>query len=98
MATNPKLNLDELAANIVRCFPSLNALEQRLSLELYRLLAEGQPVPGTALAKRLDTSVETVNRILDGWPGVYSDAEQQIHEAHVLARLKNEAQYRDVLR
>ena len=44
MATPSKLNLNELAASIVRCFPSLNLLEQRLSLDLYRLLAEGQPV------------------------------------------------------
>lgn len=41
MATTSKLNLDELAASIVRCFPSLNSVEQRLSLDLYRLLAEG---------------------------------------------------------
>ena len=37
MATPSKLNLDELAASIVRCFPSLNSIEQRLSLDLYRL-------------------------------------------------------------
>ncbi len=78
MATPSKLNLDELAASVVRCFPSLNLIEQRLSLDLYRLLAEGQPVPRTALAKRLEISHETVNRILDGWPGVFSDAEHQI--------------------
>jgi alkylmercury lyase len=78
MMTTPKLNLDELAGSIVRCFPSLDLLEQRLSLELYRLLAEGQAVPRTALAKRLEISVETVNRILDGWPGVFSDARHQI--------------------
>jgi alkylmercury lyase len=78
MATPSKLNLDELAASIVRCFPSLNLIEQRLSLDLYRLLAEGQPVPRTELAKRLEISLETVNRILDGWPGVFSDAEQRI--------------------
>ncbi len=78
MATPSKLNLDELAASIVRCFPSLNLIEQRLSLDLYRLLADGQPVPRTALAKRLEISLETVNRILDGWPGVFSDAEKRI--------------------
>ncbi len=78
MATPSKLNLDELAASIVRCFPSLNLIEQRLSLDLYRLLAEGQPVPRTALAKRLEISIETVNRILDGWPGVFSDADHRI--------------------
>jgi len=52
MSTIGKVNLVDLAASIVRCFPSLDLIQQRLSLELYRLLA---------------------------------------------ARLKNEAQYREVL-
>jgi alkylmercury lyase len=78
MTATPKLNLDELAASIVGCFPSLNLIEQRLSLDLYRLLAEGQPVPRTALAKRQEIPLETVDRILDGWPGVFSDAERRI--------------------
>lgn len=78
MTMTSKLNLDELASSIVRCFPTLNLVEQRLSLELYRLLAEGQPVPRVTLAERLLTSVETVNRILDGWPGVFSDAQRPI--------------------
>jgi alkylmercury lyase len=73
-----RLDLNELAASIVGCFPTLSLLEQRLSLDLYRLLAEGQPVPRTALAERLEVPVETVNRILDGWPGVFSDKEQRI--------------------
>ena len=33
MTTTPKLNLDQLAGSIVRCFPSLNLLERRLSLD-----------------------------------------------------------------
>ena len=66
MATSSKRNLDELATSIVKCFPSHNLLEQRLSLSLYRLLAAGQPVPRTALAKQLEISLEIVNRILDG--------------------------------
>ncbi|MFY9528134.1 MAG: organomercurial lyase [Candidatus Acidiferrales bacterium] len=78
MTITSKLNLDELASSIVRCFPTLNLVEQRLSLELYRLLAEGQPVPRMTLAERLVTSVETVNRILDGRPGVFSDAQRRI--------------------
>ncbi len=41
MTITPKLNLDELAASVVRCFPVLNLLEQRLSLELYRLWLRG---------------------------------------------------------
>jgi alkylmercury lyase len=78
MTTTPGLNLDELAASVVRCFPALDLLEQRLSLELYRLLAEGQAVPRAALAERLDISVEGVNRILERWPGVFSDAERRL--------------------
>ena len=34
MTTTPKLNLDQLAGSIVRCFPSLILLEQRLSLDV----------------------------------------------------------------
>jgi alkylmercury lyase len=78
MTITPKLSLDELAASIVKCFPVLSLLEQRLSLELYRLLAEGQPVPRTVLAERLAVSLEAVNRILDSWPGVSSDTERRI--------------------
>ena len=53
MTTMGKVNLDDLAASIVGCFPSLDLLEQRLSLELYSLLAAGQPVPRETLAERL---------------------------------------------
>ena len=78
MSTPSRLDLNQLAASIVECFPTLNLLEQRLSLRLYRLLAEGQPVPRKVLAERLEVPDETVNRILDGWPGVFSDNERRI--------------------
>jgi len=78
MATPSKLNLDELATNIVGCFPRLNFLEQQLSLDLYRLLADGQPVPRTAIAEKLKISVEQVIRILDPWPGVFSDEQNRV--------------------
>ncbi len=78
MSTPSRLDLNQLAASIVECFPTLNLLEQRLSLRLYRLLAEGQPVPRKVLAERLEVPDETVNRILDGWSGVFSDNERRI--------------------
>jgi hypothetical protein len=53
VTTMGKVNLDDLAASIVGCFPTLDLLEQRLSLELYRLLAASQPVPRETLAERL---------------------------------------------
>jgi alkylmercury lyase len=71
-------SLEDLAARLVGCFPKLDVLEQRLSLELYRLLARGRPVPRETLAQRLAISIGAVNRILDGWPGVFSDAQTRI--------------------
>jgi alkylmercury lyase len=78
MTANDKLDLDDAAAHIVGVFPELDPREQRLSLELYRLLAEGQPVPRATLAERVEISVETVNRILHGWPGVFSDSQLRV--------------------
>ena len=78
MITNDKVDLDDVAASIVGVFPTLDLFEQRLSLELYRLLAEGQPVPRATLADRLGVPVDTVNRILGGWPGVFSDPQQRV--------------------
>ncbi len=55
------VDVDAVALGIVKVFPTLDPFEQRLSLELYRLLSGGQP-----------------DRILDGWPGVFSDSERRI--------------------
>jgi hypothetical protein len=38
MTTSPKLNLDELAANVVRSFPALNLLEQPAFLGVVPLI------------------------------------------------------------
>jgi alkylmercury lyase len=78
MTTSSKLNLAELATSIVSSLPSLNVEEQRLSLHLYRFLAEGQPVPHAVLAERVGVPVETVNRILESWPGVFSDKQHRV--------------------
>src|SRR5260370_35412550 len=72
------VDLNQLAAGSVECFATFNLVEQRLALRLFRLLAEGQPVPRKVLAERLEVPDETVNRILDGWPGVFSDNEGRI--------------------
>ena len=78
MTAKNKVLLDDVTAYIVGLFPSLNAFEQRLSLELYRLLAKGQAVPRQRLAERLESTVETVNKTLDSWPGVFSNERRQI--------------------
>src|SRR5581483_9728848 len=70
--------VEDLAAGIVSAFPALDFFEQRLSLELYRLLSGGQPVARAVLAERLHVSVEIVDRVLDRWPGVFSDSERRV--------------------
>lgn len=78
MSTRDKVDLDDMAARIVRVFPTLDTLDRRLSLELYRLLAVGQPIPRALLAERLEVPLETVNQIIEGWPGVFSDSQQRV--------------------
>ena len=65
------LDVDAVALGIVKVFPALDRFEQRLSLELYRLLSGGQPVARAALAERLEISVDIVDRILDHWPACF---------------------------
>jgi alkylmercury lyase len=76
--SNGNVDIDAVALGIVKVFPALDGFEQRLSLELYRLLAAGQPVARAVLADRLQAPVAVADRILDGWPGVFSDSEQRI--------------------
>ena len=73
-----KVDVDAIALGIVNAFPTLDHFEQRLSLELYSLLAAGQPVAHADLAERLQVSAEIVDRILDSWPGVFSDSASRI--------------------
>ena len=78
MATDAKIHLNALAGSIVAAFPKLDLFEQRLSLELYRLLAEGEPVPRSLVAERLGVPVKRVDQVLGGWPGVFSDSAQRV--------------------
>jgi alkylmercury lyase len=66
-------NLEELAATIVGLFPTLSTEEQRVSVQIYRLLAEGQPVPHEKIANTVGISTDAVEKILGKWPGVYYD-------------------------
>jgi alkylmercury lyase len=67
---------NELADELLRVFPALDADDQRLSLELYRQLAEGSPVALPRLAVGLP--LDEVTRRLESWPGVYYDAERRV--------------------
>jgi alkylmercury lyase len=63
----------ELVATVSALFPRLTVDEQRISLALYRLLAEGRPVARAALAARVGLSPAQVDAVLRGWYGVFYD-------------------------
>lgn len=49
------------------------AAEQDLSLTLYRLLAQGEPVSPEAMARAASVDRARVDAALSSWPGVYRD-------------------------
>src|SRR6266516_1628948 len=78
MVTNPKADLKSVTASIVGALPKLDLFEQRLSLELYRLLTAGQPVHPSLLAERLGDSAETVSHALERWPVLFDSQERVV--------------------
>lgn len=68
-----RLDLDSLLNVFPTEFLDLTVEEQRVSLQLYRLLAEGQPVSRKRLADALNLSIQDVETIVWRWPGVYDD-------------------------
>lgn len=63
-------SFERLSAPILGLFPRLSEAEQRISLALYRLLAEGEAVPSDAVARAAGVAREEVERVLTCWPGV----------------------------
>jgi alkylmercury lyase len=78
MKISDKLRLEDMAAHMIALWPKLDSFEQRLSRQLYRLLAQGRPVERAELAQRLGSEVKTVNKILEGWPAVFSDSRNRV--------------------
>ncbi len=67
-----------LTEQLLRVFPLLDAEGERLSLALYRRLAEGAPVALPALAAELARPLVEVERRVAAWPGVYYDGERRV--------------------
>jgi alkylmercury lyase len=67
-----------IASELVAATPRLSELEQRLFLQLYRLLAAGDPVETSALAASTRLPVDAVRAALERLPGVYSDDRQRV--------------------
>jgi len=70
--------MKELISSFPDEFLRLILKQQKLSVQLYRLLAEGQPVSTERLANDLNFSRDDVNNILNKWPGVYYNEDNYI--------------------
>jgi alkylmercury lyase len=76
--TQTQLDITKLAAELTPAMRRLDASGQRVALALYRLLAEGEPVPAVRLAERAGARAEEVQALLDGLPGVYRDDQRRV--------------------
>ncbi|VAX17738.1 hypothetical protein MNBD_NITROSPINAE02-520 [hydrothermal vent metagenome] len=69
-----KLNDDDLFSSILELFPPMTREEQIVSIQIYRLLAEGEPVSLARLVEASGLPEELVNAILELWNAVlYAD-------------------------
>lgn len=71
-------NLESVAAALRSAAPTLDPAEQRLGLELYRLLLAGRPVTTRDLASSAGLDECMVEEALDRWPGIFRDRKGRI--------------------
>ncbi len=71
-------DLNKLANLFVDTFPQLSVDDQHLTLKLYQLLAEGEPVSYSRLSKALGQSTDVAKETLAQWPGVFYDESDRI--------------------
>jgi len=65
--------LEQLASELLDAMPPLDADEQGMAVELFRLLAEGEPVSPERLAARLALPVGWVTAAIATWPCAQRD-------------------------
>lgn len=73
-----RVDIAALAARFLECAPPLDTDGKRLALALYRLLAEGEPVPPSALASKVGLDEALVRDALGSWPGVFFDEHRRV--------------------
>lgn len=76
--TGVRPTLEVVAEALRAAGPTLDPAEQRLALELYRLLLHGKPVTPGGLASSAGVDIATVEAALDRWPGVFRDRKRRI--------------------
>lgn len=62
--------LTELQTLFTKAFPDLNKTEQQQAIQLYKILAKGQPVAIEDYATDIGLTAEVTRQLLDSWTGV----------------------------
>ena len=65
--------LEAVARAVSKAAPDFDDEQQRVAVTVYRLLADGSPVPPSDVAQATGTSIALIERLLAQWPGVYRD-------------------------
>jgi alkylmercury lyase len=68
----------QIAEVLACCAAHLDPRDQELQLALFRLLAEGEPVPPAHLAETVGIPTSAAVESLERWHGVHADAEGRI--------------------
>lgn len=71
-------DVHSLADAINRARPYVTETDQRVSIQLYRLLGEGQPVAPAEVAAATELSESEIETRLEKWPGVYRDEQGRV--------------------
>jgi alkylmercury lyase len=72
-AISSNADADTLLQLLPKAFFELSPEEQRVSLALYRMLAEGNPVEPGQLAAKVGMPENDVRQNLNDWPGVFTN-------------------------
>ena len=70
---NENAEIHRLADAFVALFPSLDDDSRRAAVQIYRLLATGEPADPADVAVAAGLAPERVRELLAGWPGVYCE-------------------------
>ena len=76
--TAEKPTLNDLVEALRPAFPSLNREEQKVSLQVHRLLAQGLPLTHQDVADNLEISLGRIDAMLNSWWGIHYDARNRI--------------------
>lgn len=73
-----KPSIETVAAALRAAVPTLDPAEQRVALQLYRMLLSGKPVSPSDLATSVGADPMFVAAALDRWPGVFRNRRGRI--------------------